>query len=171
MVPARGLDPPGRERRIRLQAGITDLFADNIRVVRFGKRCLELSPNEMIHRQVEMRHPQPPALLWMSAEEAERFTSVSDAISSVAGPVSLQHQQSMCLAERLLVTRPGGGLDRAGGVVEGAALVSQAAVHVRQPERIGRCQCRLVETGEPGLVRQQHLDAFSETPEEVQRMR
>ena len=139
--------------------------------MRFGKRCLEVSLNEMIHRQVEMRHSQPPALLWMSAQEVQRFASMRDAISGVAGPVSFEHQQSMRLAKRLLVTRLCRGLDRAGGVVGGAALVSQAAVHVRKPERIGRCQCRLVETGEPGLVRQQHLDAFLETSEEVQRMR
>jgi hypothetical protein len=54
--------PTRRERRIRLKAGIADLFADGIRPVRFGERWLEVSLNEMIHRQVEMRHPQPPAL-------------------------------------------------------------------------------------------------------------
>jgi hypothetical protein len=137
IVPARGLDPPDREGRVGLKAGIADLFADGIRSVRFGKRCLEVSLNQMIHRQVEMRHPQPPALLWMSAQEVHGRASMRDAISGVAGPVALQRQQPVRLAERLLVTRPGRGRDRAGGIVAGAALVSQSAVHVRKPERIG----------------------------------
>ena len=76
------------------------------REVRFGERCVEVSLNEMIHRQVEMRHPQPPALSWMSAQEVHGRAPMRDAISSVAGPVALERQQTVRLAERQ--HQPGG---------------------------------------------------------------
>ena len=117
-----------------------------------------------------MRHRQPPPLIDRILEKRDGLPPVCDAVLRRARPIALQREQPVRLAERRPIAGGGRGGDGAPGAVTGALLVTQAAVHVRQPQRVRSGDGRVIESSDARLVRLQDLHAVAKPPQKVQRM-
>jgi hypothetical protein len=95
---------------------------------------------------------------------------VRDTLDRIAGPVALQREQPVRLAQRLVIIRVRCRVNRPRGALACAPLIAKTAVHVRKPEEVRRCERRVLEPRETYGVGKQHVHALHETAEEIQRV-
>ena len=170
-VPARGFGPAGEEARVGLQAGIAHGLAGLVGPRARRERLVEAAGMQVVHGDVEVRHPEIPPLLRMAAEHGNGLEAVRDPFLGPARPDAFEGEEAVRLGADDLVADLLRHLDRASRVGHGPALVAQAAVHVREPEGPGGRECLVAGAHEPGLLPQEDVHALPEPSQEIERVR
>ena len=81
-----------------------------------------------------------------------------------------ERQHAVGLSTGGIVACGCGRLDRAPSALGRAALIAEARVHVRQPERVAGRECNIVQSRDARLVWQQHVDALAPSAQKVERV-
>ena len=103
MIATEDFNPADSESRVGLQSRIADVLADVLGARAFGERVLEIAAQDVVEREIEMRHPQPPALIRQMLQQRGRTRAVRDPLRRRTGPMTLEREHAVRLSERRIV--------------------------------------------------------------------
>src|SRR5439155_10644346 len=123
VIATRRFRPSGSKPPVGLQSRVADVLPDSIRSRGLRQGALEVSAEQVVDRQVEVRHPEPPPLIGMWAQQSDRLSTVREPLLRPSGPVALERQQAVRLSQGRFVAGRRRRLDRSARAVGGPALI------------------------------------------------